>query len=66
MKLTVKYTQRIGPLTSVAVSSELADELFHIDFSNVSISFQATHGEVRRRQEDDKAFPANDSTTRQN
>ena len=49
MKLTVKYTQRIGPLTSVAVSSELADELFYIDFSNVSISFQATHGEVRRR-----------------
>lgn len=28
--------------------------------------FQATHGEVRRRQEDDKAAAANRSTTRQN
>lgn len=32
MKLTVKYTQRVGPLTFVALSSELADEPLHVDF----------------------------------
>lgn len=55
-------------ITFVTASSDLADELLdiHIDFSYVSMPFQATPGEVRWRWEDDEAAAANYSTTRQN
>ena len=55
-------------ITFVTASSDLADELLdiHIEFSYVSMPFEATPGKVRRRWEDDEAAAANHSTTHQN